>query len=59
MHNGSGNRSGYALKGKRLTVKSKARASDRRTVVGAQRAGKSQAMTVFKENMDKKLLFYG
>ena len=53
VHNGSGNIRGYALKGKRLTVKSKARVSDRRTVVGAQRQGKSQAMIVFKGNMDK------
>ena len=53
VHNGSGNIRGYAPKGKRYTAKSKARASDRRTVVGAQRQGKSQAITVFKGNMDK------
>ena len=55
VHNGSGNGSGYAPKGERYTAKSKARASDRRTVVGAQNQGKSQAMMVFKGNMNKEI----
>ena len=44
---------GYAKKGKRCIVLEKSRASERITVVGAQKQGKSQAMMVFKENMNK------
>ena len=44
---------GYAKKGECCIVKETSRASDRRTVVGAQREGKSQDMLVFKGNMDK------
>ena len=46
---------GYAPKGKGFTEKSKARASERITAVGYQREGKSQAMMVFKGNMNKEI----
>ena len=44
---------GYSKKGKPCIVKETSMASDRITVVGAQRGGKSQAMMVLKGNMDK------
>ena len=45
---------GLCKKGEPCVVKETSRASDRITVVGAQREGKNQTMLVFKGNMDKK-----
>ena len=53
FHNGAKYMWGYAKKGEPCVVKETSRASDRITVVGAQRAGKSLAMMVFRGNMDK------
>ena len=44
---------GLCKKGECCIVKEASRASERITVVGAQKQGKSQAMTAFKGNMSK------
>ena len=46
---------GLFKKGEPCIVKETSRASDRITVVGAQRKGKSQTILVFKGNMNKEI----
>ena len=53
FNNSSKDGYGYSKKGQRSFSRRKGRASDRKTVVSAQKQGKSQATIVFNGNMNK------
>ena len=53
INNSSKDGYGYSKRGQRSFSRRRGRASDRITIIGAQRQGKNQAMVAFKGNMDK------